>query len=476
MGHPGGGPETRSPSRDVWVVRSRFHGLGRLGIPGRWLALALQLLAEPPGNLQGFPDAITAACTSQFHLEGPYAIGGLATPLALDSATPRSFGFLGSIDELSVYSGALDGTTIARIQSAGASGKCPSGLGNRMVNGDFETPRFRAEDGISPESRSVRIRQLPGWEGVGGNASVDLELEGFGGVQAGGGVQCLELEGIAGPEGFVWQQRITTLPGQTYRLRLAYAKHPEATASRVRVEVSDTDLVPLEFHQNTPNSRTQPGWVWTASEFTAKGDSTRVRFVGLSPTPGLGMLLDAISVEEVLFVPIPVRNPGFEDLVGTDPVHFGTDGRLLPLHYGTFPSNPLDALSFHSSEAIPGWRSVTAGGTLHPSTQQVPHPSPDGHNVAWINGSGAILQTPPQTVRGGTVYRLRADFSDALEVPFGGSLPGLYGGETLLGEARDRTTPADGGSVTELLQIEVPADSPAIGKPLEIRLATTSTS
>lgn len=420
--------------------------------------------------------ATTAACTSQFHLEGPYAIGGLGTPLALDSSTPKSFGFLGGIDELAVYSGALDGTTIAGIHSAGAAGKCPTGLGNRMVNGDFESPRFRAEDGVGPETRSVRVRQLPGWEGVGGDASVDLELQGFGGAQAAGGVQCLDLEGIAGPDGFVWQQRISTLPGQAYRLRFAYAKHPEATASRVRVEVSDSDLAPLEFNQNLPNSRTQPGWTWTTWEFTAKGASTRVRFVGLSPTPGLGMLLDEISVEEVLFVPIPVRNPGFEDLVGTDPTHFGTDGRLLPLHYSTFPINPLDALSFHSAEAIPGWRSLNAGGTFRPSTNQVPLPSPDGHNVAWINGSGAILQTLPHTVREGALYRLRADLADAVEVPFAGSLIALFGGETLLGESRNRRTPEDGGSVTDLLQVEVPADSPAIGKPLEIRIATTSAS
>ncbi len=345
-----------------------------------------------------------------------------------------------------------------------------------MVNGDFESPRFRAEEGVGPETRSVRVRQLPGWEGVGGDASVDLELQGFGGAQAAGGVQYLDLEGIAGPDGFVWQQRISTLPGQTYRLRFAYAKHPEATASKVRVEISDSDLAPLEFNQNTPNSRTQPGWTWTTWDFTAKGASTRVRFVGLSPTPGLGMLLDEISVEEVLFVPIPVQNPGFEDLDGTDPTHFGTDGRLLPLHYSTFPNNPLDALSFHSAEAIPGWRSLNAGGTFRPSTQQVPRPSPDGHNVAWINGSGAILQTLSQTVREGAVYRLRADLSDAVEVPFAGSLIALFGGETLLGESRNGKTPEDGGSVTDLLQVEVPADSPAIGKPLEIRIATTSAS
>ncbi len=418
--------------------------------------------------------ATTVACTNQFILDGPYAIGGLGTPLALDSATPRSFGFLGSMDELAIYAGALDGMTLAAIHRAGAGGKCPTGPGNQMVNGDFETPRYRSEDGVGPETRSIRVRQLTGWEGPGGNAAVDLELQGFGGAQAAGGVQCLDLEGVPGPEGFVWQQHVVTTPGQTYRLRFAYAKHPEATASKVRVEVSDTDLTPLEFNLNTPNTRTQPGWVWTTWDFTAQATTTRVRFLGLSPTPGLGMLIDEVSVEEILFVPISIQNPGFEDLVGTDPVHFGTDGRLLPLHYSTFLGNPVDALSFPVAEAIPGWRSINAGGTFHPSTTQVRVPSPDGHNVAWINGAGAIVQTLPQTVRGGAVYRLKADLADAVEVPFGGYHLSLFGGETLLGEVRNRRTPEEGASVTDILQVEVPADSPAIGKPLEIRLATAS--
>ncbi|MFZ9856693.1 MAG: LamG-like jellyroll fold domain-containing protein, partial [Limisphaerales bacterium] len=356
--------------------------------------------------------ATTAPCTNTFRLDGPYAIGGLGTPLALDSGSPRSFGFLGDIDELAVYDRPLDATTLAALHRAGASGKCPKDLGNRIVNGSFESPHLTAADGIQPGTRTVPVQSLPGWVGPGPNAAVDLELQDFGGTQAAAGVQCLDLEGVPGPEGYVWQQEFVSTPGQIHRLRFAYAKHPEAASSRIRIEISDSDLPALEFVHSTANSRNAPGWVWTEHSFTAKASSTRIRLTGLSSTPGLGMLVDGLSVHEIQFVPIPIQNPGFEDLTGSDPIHFGTDGRLLPLHYSAFPGNMIESLGFHANPAIPGWLGTHTGGTFHPSPDQIPRPSPDGHNVAWINGSGSIFQTLPQVVRGGPLNRLSADLGD----------------------------------------------------------------
>ena len=417
--------------------------------------------------------ATTGTCTAQFVLEGPYAIGGLGTPLAQDgSGTPRSFGFLGHIDELAVYAGALDAPTLAALHKAGASGKCPTGPGNRIVNGSFESPHLTAADGIQPGARSVQVQQLPGWEGSGPNATVDLELQDFGGTQAAAGVQCLDIEGVPGPSGFVWSQDVVTTPGRLHRLRFAYAKHPEAATSRIRVEVTDSDLSPLEFEQAGANSRNTPRWVWTEHSFTAKANSTRIRLTGLSPVPGLGMLIDDLSLHEIQFVPIPIQNPGFEELTGSDPIHFGTDGRLLPLHYSAFPGNMIESLGFYANPAIPGWLGTHTGGTFHPSPDQIPRPSPDGHNVAWINGSGSIFQTLPQVVRGGRLYRLSADLGDAVGVAFGGYAMALQGGDTPLGAIANRKTPDEGSFVGDTLLVEVAADSTAIGKPLEIRLGT----
>lgn len=78
------------------------------------------------GEVRFFLDGVlvtTAVCMHQFDLAGPYAIGGLGIPLVSESGTAQWFGFLGNIDELSVYDGPVDASVIRAIHAARSAGK-----------------------------------------------------------------------------------------------------------------------------------------------------------------------------------------------------------------------------------------------------------------------------------------------------------------------------------------------------------------
>ena len=102
------------------------------------------------GEVQFFLDGVlvtTAVCMHQFDLAGPYAIGGLGIPLVSESGTNQWFGFLGNIDELSVYDGPVDASVIRAIHTARGAGKSivPDGHRKRPP-----TPPVRSTPGLRP--------------------------------------------------------------------------------------------------------------------------------------------------------------------------------------------------------------------------------------------------------------------------------------------------------------------------------------
>lgn len=411
--------------------------------------------------------ANSMACGVNFNLGAPYAVGGLGTPV--DGVF---YGFWGSIDELAAYNRALSASEIAAIHQAGAAGKCPTGPGNLIVNGSFETPAYSAADGMLPNTAFVRTRNLPGWEVAPGDGAVEIELKNFGGATAVDGGQSLELEGTEGLPAYFIRQDVSTTPGRTYRLKFAYAKNPLQSLSRLRVELAGASVSARDFEHGLANSRAVPVWQQGMVEFVATAATVRVQFTGTSPNLGYGMLLDDVSLQEVRFRSLEVENPGFEQLTGTGASHFTEDGRLADGHYSTFPGFPLDGNGFASANPIPGWTGPAPGGTFNPTLSVLPNGAPEGQNVAWINGAGAIRQRLSETFEAERIYRLSVDVASLAGVPFPGYALALYGNDVAAVQSENPQPVPAGGHVTATVEIKLAKDSPLVGAPIEIRLAT----
>lgn len=175
-------------------------------------------------------------------------------------------------------------------------------------------------------------------------------------------------------------------------------------------------------------------------------------------------------------VPLPVANPSFEALTGNDPRFFDASGQLLLDHYSTFPGVPSLSIGFYSTDAIPGWngtaptRPITAGTINYRGSRYFPDGNPDGQNCAFINWVGHISQTLTNTFQAGRTYRLSVDVGVAVGVTFPGYFIGLYaGGQVVAVDTNTVTVPA-GGFATATLAFTLPADSSAVGAPIEIRL------
>lgn len=249
------------------------------------------------GTISFFADGVldnSQPCSATFNLTGPYAIGGLGEPY-----NGISYGFRGNIDEVATYNRALSATEISSIHAAGAAGRCPTGPGNLIVNGGFETPSYSAVGGVSPGSQFVRTRDVPGWEVAPGEGAVDIELQDFSGMVAHSGTQCLDLEGAEGLNTYFVRQDVAVTAGKTYRLRFAYAKNPARERSQLRLDISGANFANRTFEDTTVNSRNSPGWKTAEVEFTAALPSVQIQFTGTSPNPGYGMMLDSVTLVEI---------------------------------------------------------------------------------------------------------------------------------------------------------------------------------
>jgi hypothetical protein len=342
---------------------------------------------------------------------------------------------------------------------------------NLLVNGSFEQPTYSAADGIQPGGFFVRTGSLPGWQVAPSTGAIDIELMNFGGTVGTDGVQCLDIEGAEGLTEYFIRQEVPTVIGRTYRLGFAYAKNPAQGLSRMRVEFIGASVASREFDHSTVNSRANPGWVRTTLEFVATAGTVQVQFTGISPDSGYGLMLDEVSLVEVQTVELSVINPSFELLTGTDPAHFDEQGRLLSGHYSTFPGYPLGPTGFHLADAIPGWTSGTAAGTINYSGQATyPGGLPDGQNLVWINVAGTVSQTIAHPFEADRLYRLTVNVGAPAGVGFPGYYIGLYAGDEPVARDENSVAVAAGTFVEASLSVRLMPGSPHVGKPIQIRL------
>jgi len=124
------------------------------------------------------------------------------------------------------------------------------------------------------------------------------------------------------------------------------------------------------------------------------------------------------------------------------------------------------------SSSIPGWTSGLNTGTFNPTTAQYPGQAPEGQNVAFIGPvtSSDITQVLSSNLAVGT-YTLRVDVGARLDFPYAGYNIQLLAGSTVLAGDSNTLTPAAGTFVTSTVSFTALAGNPALGQPLQIRLA-----
>ncbi len=167
-------------------------------------------------------------------------------------------------------------------------------------------------------------------------------------------------------------------------------------------------------------------------------------------------------------VPLPVVNPSFEALTGTDPAHFDASGHLLDEHYSAF--NFAFGPGFNSPDALPGWSGSESAGTFNPTAALFPGGVPDGQNTAWINVHGSLNQTLAGKFQAGRHYRLTVDVGALSSVPFSGYVIGLYANGQPVAVDNNSKVVVAGRFATATVDVTLPAGSPAVGASIEVRL------
>ncbi len=181
-------------------------------------------------------------------------------------------------------------------------------------------------------------------------------------------------------------------------------------------------------------------------------------------------------------VPLPVVNPGFEALTGTDPSHFGPDGRLLENHFTMTedydPPSPLPVLAaLIASDAIPGWKvSGRYAGTFHPQPTHFLGGVPEGQNTAYLGIPEAgqvvsISQVLWHVLVPGT-YTLQVDaglaaFAESMTFQIE-----LRAGPDFIISTGGRQTQPSAGFFTVSNSVTIPDNHPRLGARLIIRLST----
>jgi hypothetical protein len=93
-----------------------------------------------------------------------------------------------------------------------------------------------------------------------------------------------------------------------------------------------------------------------------------------------------------------------------------------------------------------------------------------GTNCAWINVTGEFTQTLADKFQAGQVYRLSVDVGWPLTVGFSGYVIGLYANGQVVAADTNSVTIVAGDLKTATVEVTLPAGSPFIGAPIEIRL------
>ncbi len=442
----------------------------------------------------------TQPCDLTFKLDGPFAIGALGSPF-----DGNSFGFIGTIDEFAAYGRALSQTEISNIHRAGKAGKCtsvpPITVALPVVNPSFEAltgtdPAYFDETGrlllnhysTFPGVPSLSIgfystNAIPGWTPSSPPRPITAGTINYRGSQYfpngnPDGQNCAFINWV----GYISQTLAETFQaGHAYRLSvdvglpagISFPGYVIGLYANGQAVAADTNTVTVPAG----------GFATAALAFTLPADSPAI---GAPIEIRLGIPGDQpdqtvfdnvrLTAEPPAIVSLPVVNPSFEALTGTDPAYFDETGRLLLNHYSTFPGVPSLSIGFYSTNAIPGWtpssppRPITAGTINYRGSQYFPNGNPDGQNCAFINWVGYISQTLAETFQAGHAYRLSVDVGLPAGISFPGYVIGLYAnGQAVAADTNTVTVPA-GGFATATLAFTVPADSSAIGAPIEIRL------
>lgn len=168
---------------------------------------------------------------------------------------------------------------------------------------------------------------------------------------------------------------------------------------------------------------------------------------------------------------IPITNPTFEAMTGTNPSHFDGAGRLRDNHYSVVPGYPVEATGFQSANAIPGWQTTASAGTYNPPARLVPLEAPHGGNVAWVNVTGVLRQTLETTFQPNTTYQLTVEIGSLQGFEFPGYEVGLFAGGKVVVANTSLSAPAIAGQFSTVnASAWIAGDSSSVGQPIEIRL------
>lgn len=180
---------------------------------------------------------------------------------------------------------------------------------------------------------------------------------------------------------------------------------------------------------------------------------------------------------------MPLTNPSFEQLSGTDQAHFDGSGKLRPGHWVTF-FELGGAEGFTSNNAVPGWEGEGANGTAAPLVGTGPSAKfgaiPNGQNPFFGSGSGVLFQTLNVSYSAGNRYVFTVMVGRPLTaVPpapwVGGDLPLLRSEAALtIGNIPSGILPGEFRTIT--VEYSVAAGDPVTGKKVGVAISAKSQS
>lgn len=380
------------------------------------------------GNVNYFADGSlvsTVPATPTFDLNVPYAIGGLGAPYA-----NVYYGFLGDIDELSVYGRALTSSEISAIYQAGSAGKCANAV--TTVDLPVTNPSFEALTGTNPSffdsSGHLLLNHysqfpgltplpigfntsnaIPGWNPHSPSGTINAGTINYRGSQyLPNGTSDGQNSVFINSTGYISQTLSNTfLPGQNYRLAVDVGAPVGVTFPGYFIGLyANGQLVAAGT-----NSVVVPagGYATATIEITlpanslAIGNPVEIR-VGIPGNQNGQAVFDNVRLTAtpvaVIVGSVPVVNPSFEALTGTDANYFDTGGKLLPLHLSEFPGYPIAPMGFFSTNAIPGWTGHASSGTInYTDAPYFTNAIPDGQNVVYINGGATSAKSWAAPIR-----------------------------------------------------------------------------
>lgn len=418
---------------------------------------------------------------------GPLRIGTRSA-----SAVPSlNIRFRGLMDEPSLYNRALTAAEVSAIYVAGIAGKCQpaeiislsvanpsfellSGTDFRHfdVNGKLLTYHYSEFPGYPIESTGFySTNAIPGWSGHASSGTINLL-----------GTQYI-TNGLTGANcawinvtGEITQTLSETFQaGQLYRLSVDvgyplgvdFPGYIIGLYANGQVVVAETNSISVV----SGDLRTATVEVTLPANSPFVGTPIEIR-LGLPAFRPHQTLFDNVrlTAQPIAIVSLAVLNPSFEQLTGTDPAHFDANGHLRPNHYSEFPGYPVEAVGFTSANAIPGWSGHASSGTINYLGTQYFASGLTGTNSAWINVTGQITQTLSDTFQAGQLYRLSVDVGHPFGTGFPGYVIGLYAYGQVVASQVNSIAILPGDLRTATVEVALPANSPFIGAPIEIRL------